>query len=103
MIKYYGGGTGEIGRGCGNDETGQRAHASWPISSAGANLMVDRRPLSYPVNANVRVLLVKVENPEAFITSGKLIRRSRHFKLRTAINDVMSLVVVVPIATMMCA
>ena len=64
--------------------------------------MVDRRPLAYPVNANVRVLLVKVENPEAFITSGKLIRRSRRFKLRTAINDVTSLVVVVPIATMMC-
>ena len=39
----------------GNDdsETGQRAHpASWPDSSAGANLTVDRRALAYPVNAN---------------------------------------------------
>ena len=77
MIKYDSGGTDEIGRGCGNDETGQRAHASWPISSAGVNLMVDRRPLAYPVNANVRVLLVKVENPESFITPGKLIRREQ--------------------------
>ena len=66
-------------------------------------MIVDRRPLAYPVNANVCVLLVKAANREAFSTAVKLrvLRWSRPLKLRTAINDVTSLVVV-PIATMMC-
>ena len=35
-------------------------------------MIVDRRALAYPVNANVRVLLVKAANPEAISTAEKL-------------------------------
>ena len=110
MIDCDGEGTYEVVRrtwDSGNEDsrTGQKAHpASWPVWSAGANLIVDRRALAYPVNGNVRVLLVKAANPEAISTAGKLrvFRRSRPLKLGTGINGVTSLVVVVPIATMMC-
>ena len=78
MIDCDGEGTYEVVRrtwDSGNEDsrTGQKAHpASWPVWSAGANLIVDRRALAYPVNGNVRVLLVKAANSEAISTSGKL-------------------------------
>ena len=58
MIYCDGGGTYEVVRrmcesGNGNEdsEAGHRARpASWPDSSTGANLIVDRRALAYPVH-----------------------------------------------------
>ena len=56
MIDWYGGGTYEVVRrmcesGNEDSEAVQRVRpASWPGSSASANLIVDRRALAYPVH-----------------------------------------------------
>ena len=93
MIYCDDGGTYEVVRKVcewnGDSETGQRAQPRLVASSsAGANLIVDRRALAYAVNANVHVLL-----REGSRTARKLrvLRRSRTLKLRTAINDVTAL------------
>ena len=93
--------------GDGDSETGQSvgqgAHpASWPESSAGANLIVDRRSLAYSISVNVHVLLVKVEKSGS-VQHRQIVEGPQQEKTLESegSDDVTAPVVVVPV-TMMC-